>query len=119
MQEMYILLFFNERRNSHELYSSRDLPPLRPAVFRDERPLPILRHAACPPERAGSPARRPARICPRRPGQRAAVNARWQLIFGAILLVAVILAVVVLISMSLNSGGAVRTTPTLPAAPDR
>ena len=50
-------------------------------------------------------------------GQRAAVNARWQLIFGAILLVAVILAVVVLISMSLNSGGAVRTTPTLPAAP--
>ena len=31
-------------------------------------------------------------------GQRAAVNARWQLIFGAILLVAVILAVVVLIS---------------------
>ena len=45
-------------------------------------------------------------------GQRAAVNARWQLIFGAILLVAVILAVVVLISMSLNSGGAVRTTPT-------
>lgn len=38
-------------------------------------------------------------------GQRAAVNARWQLIFGAILLVAVILAVVVLISMSLNSGG--------------
>ena len=50
-------------------------------------------------------------------GQRAAVNARWQLIFGAILLVAVILAVVVLISMSLNSSGAVRTTPTLPAAP--
>ena len=50
-------------------------------------------------------------------GQRAAVNARWQLIFGAILLVAVILAVVVLISLSLNNGGAVRTTPTLPPAP--
>ena len=47
-------------------------------------------------------------------GQRAAVNARWQLIFGAILLVAVILAVVVLISMSLNSSGTARTTPTLP-----
>ncbi|MGI6027311.1 MAG: hypothetical protein ACOX7G_10130 [Candidatus Scatomorpha sp.] len=50
-------------------------------------------------------------------GQRAAVNARWQLIFGAILLVAVILAVVVLISLSLNSGGVTKTTPTLPAAP--
>lgn len=84
----------------------------------DERPLPILRHAACPPERA-VPGPTPGEDMSTPSGQRAAVNARWQLIFGAILLVAVILAVVVLISMSLNSGGAVRTTPTLPAAPDR
>ncbi len=47
-------------------------------------------------------------------GQRAAVNARWQLIFGGILLVAVILAVVVLVSLSLNGGNTVKTTPTLP-----
>lgn len=50
-------------------------------------------------------------------GQRAAVNARWQLIFGAILLVAVILAVVVLISMSLNSGGVTKPSPTVPVVP--
>lgn len=48
-------------------------------------------------------------------GQRAAVNARWQLIFGGILLVAVILAVVVLVSLSLNGTGTTKTTPTLPA----
>ena len=36
-------------------------------------------------------------------GERAASNARWQLIFGGILLLAVILAVVVLVSISLNS----------------
>ena len=35
-------------------------------------------------------------------GERAASNARWQLIFGGILLLAVILAVVVLVSISLN-----------------
>ena len=51
-------------------------------------------------------------------GQRAAVNARWQMIFGGILLVAVILAVVVLVSLSLNGGGTVKTTPTLPPADD-
>ena len=48
-------------------------------------------------------------------GQRAAVNARWQMIFGGILLVAVILAVVVLVSLSLNGTGTTKTTPTLPA----
>ena len=51
-------------------------------------------------------------------GQRAAVNARWQMIFGGILLVAVILAVVVLVSLSLNGGGTVKTTPALPPADD-
>ena len=50
-------------------------------------------------------------------GQRAAVNARWQLIFGAILLVAVILAVVVLISLSLNSGSETQSVTTFPPAP--
>ena len=47
-------------------------------------------------------------------GERAASNARWQLIFGGILLLAVILAVVVLVSISLNSstqGGPVTTVP--------
>lgn len=41
---------------------------------------------------------------------RAAVNTKWQMIFGAILLVAVILAVIVLVSTSLN--GAAKATPT-------
>ncbi len=36
-------------------------------------------------------------------GARAAVNTKWQLIFGAILLVAVILAVIVLVSTTLNT----------------
>lgn len=47
-------------------------------------------------------------------GERAASNARWQLIFGGILLLAVILAVVVLVSISLNgatSPGAKVTPP--------
>ena len=40
----------------------------------------------------------------------ASANTRWQLIFGVILLAAVILAVIVLVSSNLN--GAVRNTPT-------
>lgn len=43
---------------------------------------------------------------------RAAVNTKWQMIFGAILLVAVLLAVIVLVSTSLNSDA--RNTPSPP-----
>ncbi len=56
-------------------------------------------------------------------GERAANNARWQLVFGGILLLAVILAVVVLVSISLNGStdsGPVTTVPpvsNLPATP--
>ena len=53
---------------------------------------------------------------PRAPGagERAANNARWQLVFGGILLLAVILSVVVLVSISLNGStdnGPVTTVP--------
>lgn len=48
--------------------------------------------------------------------ERASVNTKWQLIFGLILVVAVILAVIVMVSTGLNdngsTGGRVRTTPT-------
>ena len=47
---------------------------------------------------------------------RAGVNTKWQLIFGVILLVAVILAVIVLVSASLN-GVISRPTPTPSALP--
>ena len=49
--------------------------------------------------------------------ERAAVNTKWQLIFGLILVVAVILAVIVMVSTGLNGADApaVKTTPT-PAA---
>ena len=53
-------------------------------------------------------------------GERAASNARWQLIFGGILLLAVILAVVVLVSISLNGStqpGPVATPPVNTNAP--
>ena len=45
-------------------------------------------------------------------GERAASNARWQLIFGGILLLAVILAVVVLVSISLNGASEQPSSPT-------
>ena len=50
-------------------------------------------------------------------GERAESNARWQLIFGGILLLAVILAVVVLVSISLNSSteNPVTTIPNIAA----
>ena len=48
--------------------------------------------------------------------ERANVNTKWQLIFGLILVVAVILAVIVMVSTGLNdaggSGGKTKTTPT-------
>lgn len=46
--------------------------------------------------------------------ERAAVNTKWQLIFGLILVVAVILAVIVMVSTGLNGADApaVKTTPT-------
>ena len=47
-------------------------------------------------------------------GQRAASNTRWQLIFGGILLLAVILAVVVLVSISLNAESAAPPVETMP-----
>ena len=49
--------------------------------------------------------------------ERAAVNTKWQLIFGLILVVAVILAVIVMVSTGLNGADApaAKTTPT-PAA---
>lgn len=52
-------------------------------------------------------------------GERAASNARWQLIFGGILLLAVILAVVVLVSISLNGSaqGNPVTIPTFTPGP--
>lgn len=46
--------------------------------------------------------------------QRAAADTRWQLVFGAILLAAVILAVIVLVSSNLNNTTTVATA-TLPA----
>ncbi len=45
-------------------------------------------------------------------GQRAVVNTRWQLLFGGILLLAVVLAVIILVSVGLN--GAEKVSPTLP-----
>ena len=48
-------------------------------------------------------------------GRRNNMNARWQLIFGAILLAAVLLAVIVLVSVSLNGAVKATPTPTLPA----
>ena len=48
--------------------------------------------------------------------ERAETNTKWQMIFGLILVVAVILAVIVMVSTGLNdngsTGGRVRTTPT-------
>ena len=43
---------------------------------------------------------------------RAAANTRWQMIFGLILVVAVILAVIVMVSTSLNGNGASGTKAT-------
>lgn len=50
---------------------------------------------------------------------RAAANTRWQMIFGLILVVAVILAVIVMVSTSLNGNGAsgTKATPTPPRIP--
>ena len=45
-------------------------------------------------------------------GQRAVVNTKWQLLFGGILLVAVVIAVIILVSVGLN--GAEKESPTLP-----
>lgn len=45
-------------------------------------------------------------------GQRAVVNTRWQLMFGGILLAAVVIAVIILVSVNLN--GTAKETPTLP-----
>lgn len=52
--------------------------------------------------------------------ERAAVNTKWQLIFGLILVVAVILAVIVMVSTGLNGADAppAKTTPTPPSATD-
>jgi hypothetical protein len=46
---------------------------------------------------------------------RAGVNTKWQMIFGAILLAAVILAVIVLVSSSLNGGVLATPSPTASA----
>lgn len=46
--------------------------------------------------------------------RRAGTNMKWQMIFGIILLAAVILAVIVLVSSNLNSAAKETPTPTLP-----
>jgi len=46
--------------------------------------------------------------------KRAGVNTKWQMIFGTVLLAAVILAVIVLVSSSLNGGVLSTPSPTLP-----
>ena len=61
--------------------------------------------APTPGENPGTPA-----------GQRASVNTRWQMVFGGILVAAVILAVIVLVSVSLNGTGLERESAP-PSAP--
>ena len=46
--------------------------------------------------------------------RRAGVNTKWQMVFGTVLLAAVILAVIVLVSSSLNGGILSTPSPTLP-----
>ena len=63
-----------------------------------------------------TPAATPSTVSGTQAYQRANTNSRWQMIFGLVLVVAVILAVIVLVSTGLNSSDAasVRVTPTPP-----
>lgn len=64
-----------------------------------------------------TPAATPGTVSGTEAYERAAVNTKWQMIFGLILVVAVILAVIVMVSTGLNGADSpvVKTTPT-PAA---
>ncbi len=78
-------------------------------------------HSRCPycgTRRVKSSDRVPSPTPAMNPGtdaaRRAGTGTKWQMIFGAILLGAVILAVIVLVSTSLNSGVGQTPPPTLP-----
>jgi hypothetical protein len=76
-------------------------------------------HGKCPhcgAKRNRDPGRASATTASVTPGtaasSRAAANNKWQLVFGAILLASVVLAVIVLVYVSINENGAAEPTPT-------
>jgi len=63
-----------------------------------------------------TPAGTPSTVKGTAANSRAAVNAKWQMIFGLILVAAIIIAVIVLVSVGLNGEGS-QPTPTMTVPP--
>ncbi len=91
------------------------MPPVRGDVLVNAQPLPQLRHAQSYAELQNA-RHHPGTVRGTASYERAETNTKWQMIFGLILVVAVILAVIVMVSTSLNGADQVETKVTPPVA---